>query len=236
MGQAKSFKARVMEKENLAGNYWWLRLQPEKEIKYKTGQYVSMKVNDKGERRSYSIASWPQKEGLEFLVDVTPMGIGSKYILGIKRGDEVELLGPLGKFMVEEEHLREGVKGFLFVGTGCGIVPLRSMIHDLLEAGNEKRPVRLYWGMRYERDLFWKEELEELEEKYGNFKKEVVLSREENWPGRKGHVQDFLREDKDNWQGWQAYVCGNKQVIKSVEELLVEMGIEKEAVHFEKFY
>ena len=45
------------------------------------GQYVSIKVSDRGDRRSYSICSPPGIEhGFELMVDVRPQGLGSKFL------------------------------------------------------------------------------------------------------------------------------------------------------------
>ena len=233
MGETKKFKALVKDKQNLAANFWCLRLEPENEVSYQSGQYVSMKVNEDNERRSYSIASCAEEDSLDLLIDVTPMGKGSKYVLNLEEGDEVDLLGPIGGFVVEEN---EGSEGLLFVGTGCGIVPLRSMIHDLLKVKKEKRPIRLHWGMRYEKDLFWVDHFRNLESEFPNFQVDIVLSKEDSWSGCTGHIQDCLEKHQNSWKGWEAYLCGNKKMIGDVKGLLEQKGVDEKSIHFEKFY
>lgn len=233
MGEAKKFKALVKEKQNLAGNFWCLRLEPEGKVPYQSGQYVSMRVNEKNERRSYSIASCAEEDSLDLLIDVTPMGEGSKFVLNLEEGDRVDLLGPIGGFVINEE---EEAKGFLLIGTGSGIVPLRAMIYDLLKVKKEKRPIRLHWGMRYEKDLFWIDDFKELEREFPNFKVDIVLSKEENWDGCVGHVQDCLEKHRESWAGWETFLCGNKKMIEDVKNLLQKKGIKEESIHFEKFY
>ncbi len=233
MGEAKKFKALVKEKENLAGNFWCLKLEPEKEVSYQSGQYVSMRVNEEDERRSYSIASCAEEDSLDLLIDVTPMGKGSKFVLNLKEGDKVDLLGPIGGFVIKE---REEAKGFLLIGTGSGIVPLRAMIYDLLKVKKEKRPIRLQWGMRYKKDLFWVDCFRDFENEFPNFKADIVLSKESNWDGCTGHVQDCLKKHQNSWKGWEAFVCGNKKMIEDVKDLLQKKGVDEESIHFEKFY
>ncbi len=229
-------QTRVIRKDNLAGNFWsvWMERGG---IEYEAGQYLSLKVSEEGQRRSYSLASYPQENDLQMVVDVTPMGKGSKYILGLETGQMVEILVPVGGFEVLPEQRAETTKGFLLVGTGSGIVPLRSMIFDLLKVKKETRPVQLNWGMRYEKNLFWTKEFLDLQKEYTNFKFDLVLSKPtETWTYCRGHVGDCLVGHKMDFTGWQAYLCGSKEMIAEVGELLVNHGIGRESVHFEKFY
>lgn len=118
---------KLVSKANLAGSFWLLKLAPTRPFSFLAGQYISLKVDDRGQRRSYSIASFPSQAEIELLIDVSPMGIGSRYVLGLQPGDEVEALGPLGRFGINGKRGKK-----LFVATGCGIVPLRSMILEQL--------------------------------------------------------------------------------------------------------
>ena len=42
---------KVMEKIKMKGSFWWIVLEGEEEFEFRTGQYVSVKVSEKGERR-----------------------------------------------------------------------------------------------------------------------------------------------------------------------------------------
>lgn len=232
---ASQLRVKVLEKKQLAGNFWELSIE-RGGLLFEAGQYVSLKVNEEGERRSYSLASSPDETNLTIMADVTPMGLGSKYILGLNVGDEIEILGPLGMFMVTEEQRAETTRGFVLVGTGSGIAPLRAMVRDLLINKKEKRPVQLNWGMRYEQDLFWTAEFLELQKMYSNFKFDLVLSKPtETWPYCKGHVGDCLVGHQTDFTGWQAYLCGNKEMMSETSQLLINHGVPVNGVHVEKF-
>lgn len=234
MSKPVKFLAKVKEKKGLVGNFLQLVLETEQEFLYKAGQYISLKVSEGGERRNYSLASYPGEKNLKLVVDVKPMGLGSEFLLGLREGQEVELLGPMGEFLVKNE---KATKGLLFVGTGSGIVPLRSMVNDLLRNKKGTRPVRLSWGMRSEEQLFWVEEFMGLQEEYKNFKFDLVLSEpSEKWDYCKGHVQDCLVDHKVDLTGWEAYLCGNKQMIEEVKMVLLKQGVVENAVDYEKFY
>jgi len=234
--RVKQVRVKVKRKEKWSGSYWSIWME-RGGLEYKAGQYVSIRVNEEGERRSYSLASYPDEEELQLVVNTAPMGKGSCYMLNLEIGDEVELLGPMGEFVVSEEHLEQDTRGFLMVAAGSGIVPFRPMINDLLEVKKEIRPVRLYWGMRYEEDLFWMEEWRGLEREYENFTIDVVLSKGgNNWKGCNGHVGDCLRSHGGDMRGWRSYVCGSREMVEETSKLLVESGMSENEVYFEKFF
>ena len=232
---AKKMIGVVKRKENLAGNNWLLVIGLPEVADFIPGQFVSLKVSDEGLRRSYSVASLPGKADIDLIIDVTPMGIGSKYVLGLKVGDSVELLGFLGNFVVEDDVLLSS-KEVIFIGTGTGIVPFRPMIEGLLVKKGYKGQVRLVWGMRYVSDLFWFEEIKKLQSEFANFRFELVLSRpDESWQGARGHVGDVLEGLADDWQKVTAYLCGNQMMIDETREKLLGKGVNDESIIFEKF-
>ena len=51
--------------------------------------------------------------------------------------------------------------------------------------------------------------------------------------GVSGHVADVF--DK-SYEGWCAYVCGNKEMIAQTAATLEGTGIKRENIHYEKFY
>ena len=224
--------AKVTKKENLAKDCWLVTFEFPDDYPFLAGQYVSLKVAEDGTRRSYSIASAPGGKVIELLVDVGPMGAGSRYILGLKLGDSVEVLGPLGRFT-----LPPSPKKVLFVATGSGIVPFRPMIRELLEKRGFTDEIHLDWGMRYEEDLFWIDEFKKLEADHPNFKFDVVLSKPtKEWYACSGHVNDCLIKHRVSWEGWEAFLCGNQEMIEEVVATLSGLGVRREDVHFEKFF
>ena len=227
---------KVAYKENLAGNNFLVRIGFDKKVDFIPGQYASLKVNDEGLRRSYSIASLPGEESIDLLVDITPMGVGSKYVLGLQVGDEVEILGFLGRFTVDQLRLIES-KHLLFLATGTGIAPLKPMIEDLLYLKKYPGEVRLVWGMRYEKDLFWLKEMDNIYRDHDNFKFDVVISKPtEDWPGFQGHVDMVVNRLKQDWTTTLAYLCGSPNMIMEMEKNLKDKGVPESSIIYEKYF
>lgn len=232
---AKKMQGKVSYKANLAGKTWLVGIELEEIIDFLPGQFVSLKVNEEGLRRSYSVASLPGKRVIDLVVDVAPMGAGSQYILGLEVGESVEVLGFLGKFTVNKETLKQG-KELLFVGTGTGIAPLKPMIEDLLVNKVFRGQVYLVWGMRYETDLYWIKEVDKLQRDFDNFHFETVLSKPgTNWPGIQGHVGEYIKVMNLNWKESSAYLCGNPEMITEVREILINKEVHEEQILHERF-
>ncbi len=222
-------KMRLVSKDNLTGTFWLLKFDSVKPFKFSAGQYISLKVDEQGHRRSYSIASSPSQSQIELLIDVSPMGIGSRYVLGLKQADEVEILGPLGRFGINGKLGKK-----LFVATGCGIVPLRSMTLNLLET-NHSSQKHLVWGLRHETDLFWQEEFIGLTKKHPDFSYDIILSRpDQGWRGKRGHVNDVLKQT--DWSDWEVYLCGNQEMISQLTSWFSASGLSQSHIYVERFY
>lgn len=203
-------------------------------LEFDSGQYVSIAVDETGDRRSYSICSNPDTtHSFELLVDHTPNGKGTNFFKKLEFGHEIDVLGPLGRFVLAPP--KEGEDEIIFVATGSGIAPFRSMALYLLRDLGEKRPVTLYWGHRFVEELFWQNEFQDLVEAYDNFKFHPVISRAvEEWSLCKGRVTDCLSIHDIPVKGCY-YLCGNAKMIEDVNTLLQSRGVPKENIHFEKF-
>jgi len=226
---------KVESKENLAGSVWLLRISLDFVADFVPGQYISLTVSQDGLRRSYSVASLPGVNYVDLLVDVSPMGVGSKYILGLNVGDDVEILGFLGHFVVDP-MLVQNSKQVLFVATGTGVAPFKAMIIDLVENKRFEGDVRLVWGMRHEEDLYWLKEFESIRSDFGNFHFDVVLSKPQlEWSGLKGHVGDVLENISYYDGGVVAYLCGAPGMIDDVNNLLNKKGVSGDKIFFERY-
>src|SRR5258708_33657051 len=98
-----------------------------------SGQWLSFKqVKPDGEEltRAYSIAS-PPGEDPRFALCLNRVqdGFMSNFLCDMQAGDEIHCQGPFGDFI-----LRPPLRDTIFIATGTGISPFRSMLHWLLGA------------------------------------------------------------------------------------------------------
>jgi ferredoxin-NADP reductase len=206
---------------------------------FEPGQWVNLLLP--GElKRSYSIASPPSAGSPRFELAVTHVqgGPGSTYLHALEPGARLEVMGPQGFFT----RPLASASPSLFVATGTGITPMRSMIRAALAAG-DLSPLWLLFGVRHEHDVLYREELESLAERHPNVRVVFSLSQPHaGWAGRRGYVQTHVPE---LWRELvalggaappHAYVCGLLRMVGSVRDLLrKEIGLPRQQVHTERY-
>lgn len=237
----KQFSARLEEKTIHNERYAQLAfelIEPHR-LEFLPGQYVSIQVTERGDRRSYSICSNPEIDhGFELLVDVQPGGLGSSYLNSLEIGSTISGLAPLGQFVLAEDTpaAQSAEAALAFIATGSGIAPLNSMILNLLQTRHDQRPITLYWGMRHAEHLFWLQEYQILADSFSNFSFYPVLSQPApEWTLSSGHVTDLLAAHQfQPTTGF--YLCGNKKMIEACSQTLLAKSITPEYIHHEKFY
>lgn len=211
-------------------------------FQFDPGQWVNLVLPlPEGEiKRAYSIASAPVAGSPRFELAVTQVegGPGSQYLHRMKEGETLRAIGPQGLFT----RGKDAVLPSLFIATGTGVTPFRSMIQAGLTAG-ERAPLWLLFGARYEEDILYGDELKRWAAKHPEVRYEVTLSKATaGWTGRRGYVQshasELLRELRALGGGAEphAYICGLDRMVSSVKDLLRnELALPRKHVHTERY-
>lgn len=200
------------------------------------GQYGSF-IIEQTIRRNYSFTSLPSElPFIETCVDTSPMGSGSAWLMSRKIGDIISVLAPLGRFAVDKDSPRNKV----FVATGTGVSPIRSMILDLLLDLHVSRLTShfsLYWGVRHEEHMFWDEQFQALEKAHPNFSFIRIVSQPKGtWQGRVGRVTDFVTKKEHDLAQSEFYLCGNREMISDMSGLLIDNGVPQGQIYTETFF
>ena len=231
----KDFKVTVekIDVESFDTKTFHFRLSNNEEIDFKAGQYIFIKHLKEGKPmvKPYSIASSPSdKNKIEIVLNKIPNGYFSTYLCDrVNVGDVLEIKGPLGLFNLKEPINND----VIFVGTGTGIGPLRSMIRRVFELRTSKK-IWLFFGEKTEEEILYKEEFEELEKEHENFRYIPILSRQE-WNGEKGHVQDAIKKYIKNSENMEAYICGLINMVDETKSLLKDLGFDPKKIYVEKY-
>ena len=231
----ETFTAQVGEIDNLTHDVRVIRLAltDPPEMRFQAGQFVSFEVPKAGlpfpVTRPYSIASPPSSPHvIDLLLNLVPGGPGSTFLFSLQSGDPVTFRGPTGTFVLRDYPDRR----LLFVATGTGIAPIRSMLHARLPSPT---PVALVWGLRHEHDIYYQDELARLAEKFPEFSYTITLSQpSSSWGGAVGRVQSHLEPHIAGVDDLAVYVCGSKAMITSVTEQIRSRGMCP--IHREQYY
>lgn len=201
------------------------------------GQWLSVRAaTPEGEEmtRAYSIASPPSENGyFAFCLNRVQDGFMSNHLCSLEEDATVTFQGPFGNFI-----LRPPLRDTVFIATGTGIAPFRSILHWLLAEPDRHHGHRfwLLFGARREQDIYYREEFEHLAAKRDNFHFLPTLSRaDDGWKGLRGYVQQHVGEIVGMRSDMHAYICGLDKMVKANRELLKGLGWDRTSIRYEKY-
>lgn len=209
-----------------------------KQYDFIPGQYalIDLPINGKQTTRAYSIASPPNNTNtLELIITHKTNGAGTDYLFNeVKIGTKIKVSSPLGKFTLATQPIGTEL---CFICTGTGIAPFRSMLLNILNSRLPHKNITLIFGTRYEKDILYRSEMEELQNKTPEFQYIPVLSREtgEQWKGEKGYIHNIYRKLYIEKRPVLFFLCGWKEMIVEAAKKLEQMGYEKEQIRFELY-
>ena len=226
--------ARLIDFREIAPNvrHFVFEAPEVRQLAFTPGQFVSLMEMLGGKRitRPFSIASAPDGNRFEICSNLVEDGPFSPHLFAMKPGDTLEMAAPLGFFV-----LRNPGREAIFVATGTGIAPFRSMLHAYMGQGYSGK-LTLIFGVRYEQNLMYREEFEQLSRCRPNFHFWPTLSRPGvEWTGRTGHVQKHLLEAIADRRDLDVYACGLKLMVDDVCSLLKDIGFDRKQIIFDKY-
>ncbi len=210
--------------------------EPGKKMRFNAGQYTSLRIPGSEEYRAYSMANTPRSsDRLEFIIKVFPGGLFSGLLEGgITVGQEMEAKGPYGVFRLREKSDSD----IICVGGGSGMAPIWSLLNDMAER-SIKRKATYFYGARTQKDLFYLDPLQQLEERLPGFRFVPALSMataEDEWTGETGLITEVLERNLEPGQiKTQAYLCGPPPMIDAAIPVLIRKGISEDRIFFDKF-
>jgi CDP-4-dehydro-6-deoxyglucose reductase, E3 len=214
-GRGVEHTARVVALDPLSADVRRVRLAANSPLAYSAGQYVVLARPD-GEERSYSLASVPSDGALELHVRRVPGGAVSGWIFDeLRPGDAVRLRGPLGNCCYAPGRPQQPL---LLVGTGTGLAPLWGIVRDALAHGHTG-PIDLYHGARTTAGLYFRDELEALEERCATFRYHpCVLEGPADRPRvRVGALEAIALSDHPTTAGRRVFLCGDAPLVRALK-------------------
>jgi NAD(P)H-flavin reductase len=227
----QKFTAIVLSKEKISAKVYLVRFSVPLTFTFIAGQTVMMYVTP-GVNRVMSLSSSPFETGyIEMIHDVSPGGPGSQWTMGAKIGDTIQMMGPLGRFVLAENDLPK-----VFIATGSGVAPYYSILHQLHHDG-KNISIKLYWGLRFEEDIFWQKEFEQMTRDFPEFYFLLTLSQSSlTWAGDRGHVTEDVIKNIEIHRLSEFYLCGNQKMVREMTEQLLSNNIEKSRIYSELFF
>lgn len=224
----KEYTGSIVKKEQWTSKVYFLQLSWAKQFAFTEGQYVSFLIDD--HRRPLSIASATTEDTLDFVIDVSPQGVCSKFTEKAKVGETIRYMAPYGRFVLDEADPRPR----LFIATGTGIAPIRGHIKQAL-AKNHPQSMTLLFGNISEEHMLFHHEFTALAATNKKFTYTPVLSEPSlAWAGQKGWVTHIM-PTLPKLTSFTAYICGHPDMVKDAKALLLHHGLPKEQIRTEAY-
>jgi CDP-4-dehydro-6-deoxyglucose reductase len=201
------------------------------EFPFTPGQFVSIKEQVAGKEvtRAYSIASAPNGNRFALCLNLVAEGLVSPRLFALAPGEHIEVQEPLGYFT-----LRHPERPAVFVATGTGIAPFRSILHTWLP---QSAPITLLFGVRHAHGVLYRDEFETLAQRHKHFRFIPSVTRpDDSWKGVTGRVQVHLENAlAEHASTPDVYICGLKEMVDDVRALLKQKGFDRKQIIYEKY-
>jgi len=171
---------RIISRETLAAKIHLFKIEaPAIARKALAGQFVVIRIDERGERIPLTIADWDGKEG-NVTVVFMEVGATTFRLALLKAGDFIaDFVGPLGV----PSHI-DKFGTVVCVAGGVGVAPITPIARALKEKGNK---IISILGARNKDLLFW-------ENKLRSVSHQLIVTTDDGTYGRKGVVTEPLKE------------------------------------------
>ena len=206
------------------------------------GQHLTLKKEVDGQalRRSYSICAGVDDGELRVGVRKVKGGVFSNWINAqLKAGDTIAVMAPQGRFFVPTDPASQ--RHYLGIAGGSGITPILSIMKTVL-AREPKSRFTLLYGNRALRSTMFKEEIEDLKNRYLTrlVLNHVFSDEHTDAPIHIGlmnreKIAEFLRVLVPASSIDHAFICGPFQMNDEAEAALLAAGVAEDRIHIERF-
>ncbi len=248
--EVKTLPARVASLRKLSDDVMemTLTLPANERLAFRAGQYIDFLLKD-NKRRAFSIANSPSNdETLEFHIRHVEGGYFTDHVFEqMKEKALVRIEGPHGSFFVRDAEVTgndtdnkeqgQTAHPIIFIAGGTGFAPIKGMIEQLIEQGDE-RPLHLYWGVRRETDLY----RDDLAKKWAFQHPQISyipvlsdVSDDDDWRGRRGFVHQAVAEDFPDLSGFDVYMAGPPPMIEAAKKRFSELGLPEDQLFYDSF-
>jgi len=206
------------------------------------GQYLTLRKTIDGEdlRRSYSICAGVDDGELRVGVRKVAGGVFSNWINErLQPGDTIAVMAPQGRFFVPLDP--QARRHHVGIAGGSGITPILSIMKTAL-AREPRSRFTLIYGNRVLKSTMFKEELEDLKNRYMTrlvllhvFSDEPTDAPLNHGLMDRGKIADILSSVMPAATLDHVYVCGPYQMNDEAEAALLAAGVPEDRIHIERF-
>ena len=192
---------------------------------------LELETDEGGIEYSMSLASSPTRDYLEFGARIASGTPWKRAFAALREGDEAEIDGPYGHFVLDES------RPAVFVAGGIGITPLKGMI---AYATDRRLPIdlTLLYSNRGPDEVAFGSELDDLQRANPRLRVVHTMTRlgpGSPWTGRVGRIGEALLREFHQPEALY-YVCGQPGMVADGAQTLLRLGVDRARIRYEQFW
>jgi NAD(P)H-flavin reductase/hemoglobin-like flavoprotein len=225
--------AAVVDHHRIGFDLAVVTVRPDHPVPYQPGQYVSVEVPHRPRLWRYlSPANAQRDDGtIDFHIRTVDGGWVSRAIVGHTRPGEIWRIGPpMGRMRVDRENTRD----LVMVAGGTGLAPMRAIIDELCQWGENPR-VHLFYGGRVLSDLY---DLQNLQQLAATNPWLTVVPVLESEPDATGVEHGTLADVVTRYGAWSernVLVSGSPAMIRSTVSRMLVAGTPLDHITYDPF-
>lgn len=204
---------KILYKKELSPGIFHYDIEaPRMAKKAKAGQFIVLRVNERGERIPLTIADFDREKGFITII-FQVLGASTMELSKLNEGDSIlDFVGPLGK----PSEVEPGMGTIVCIGGGIGVAPVYPIARAMHEAGNK---VISIMGAKTKDILIFEERMRAISD-------ETIIATDDGSCGVKGFVTTALQQLVDRGEKIdQVTAIGPGVMMRSVVEATRPLGI-----------
>jgi dihydroorotate dehydrogenase electron transfer subunit len=218
MTKLKCDKAVVIKKRNLKNDYYSMTFGPcSKAPGCRPGHFLHLKLpsSDIFFRRAMSVAGVDAKQQ-EIEIIFRAVGRGTSLLAKMTKGDELDVLGPLGNTFSMPRRNETPV----IVAGGVGLPPMMYLAEEMARRGIDPKNIEFFYGGRSSGDIIERSRIKKIGVGFHPCTDDGTF-------GPKGLVTEFVEKlvIDDPKRNYRLYACGPEPMLKVVDELGIRLNV-----------
>ena len=203
---------KIVNKADLNSQIYLMEIEaPLVARKAAPGQFVILRIDEKGERVPFTIADFDKEKGTVTVI-IQAVGKTTRDLSKLNEGDTIlDFAGPLGI-----PTPLEGLKKVAVIGGGLGTAIAYPQAKKLKELGAEVTSIS---GFRSKEYIILEDEMKEVSDK-------LIITTDDGSNGLQGFVTDRLREELESGEKYDEVIAiGPLVMMRAVCNITKEFGI-----------
>jgi len=218
------FKSKIVEIKDETPDVKTFVLKKPWGFSFIPGQYCLVSIVDneklKDAKKPLTFSNSPTSGHLE--LTAKKMGDFTSELFNLEKGDKLHINGPLGDTFNFHKAIERPI---VYLAGGTGVTPFMSAIRFVV-AKKLKHDLTLIYGNLSPKDIIFRKELEEINEKHANINIVFAVMQDKTgvWKGHRGFINKTIVQDNAAAPGETLFMmCGPPPMMKAMKRILQEM-------------